>query len=465
MSAAAERALLLGVPFAALATVGLGLRWGAPDVQRTAIVRAARDSRAHLGLAWQVSAFEDVQGDRSPLVGVDLDVSASSAEGSAHWTGKTNADGIAEMTLALSEPTAVTIEIRQREGSVVLARGRTAAPPDLPRPASDPVWMPFSRRTGPIALDVAVLGQRVAPGLPASIWVRAEDARTGDPLAGVLVSPGDDPSLTFARAADATQNGWAELVAVPVGLAVSLELRARRAGGATGQWQGGLTSSPGAVAIETRPRWDPTDQPVVELTAFVAKTPEYVEIDDDLGRAWATSVDVAGDPGRTRVTLPRLPQGLYWIVASPDANGATELGPGTATRPFFVAPSDAAALALVADPRACGEGEATLLPCLALQGARAMPRWTAMDGRTAVRAERQRRRTRGVAVATSSLLLAMALESVLVLRAVAKRRAPELDGGAAPLAERAHAWGRITVGLLVALLGFALLTAFVLRAE
>ena len=77
-----------------------------------------------------------------------------------------------------------------------------------------------------------------------------------------------------------------------------------------------------------------------------------------------------------------------------------------------------------------------------------------------------RRRRRGLALALGGLLVAAVLEVLLLLRtsvaARAKLRAHEDAADAGPVRFVGRAWS-VGVGLLVALLGFALLAAFVGR--
>jgi hypothetical protein len=91
-------------------------------------------------------------------------------------------------------------------------------------------------------------------------------------------------------------------------------------------------------------------------------------------------------------------------------------------------------------------------------------RWAALEGFSTHRAEDRERRARGLAVALGAIVVAAVLETALLLRVASesslKRRAAG-DGVDAPDA-RSGVW-RIFLGLLVALLGFALLAGFLLR--
>jgi hypothetical protein len=338
--------------------------------------------------------------------------------------------------------------------------------------------MPFARREGSILLDVAVLGQRLAPGFPASLWVRATDAASGARLSGISLQPDAEGSLTFGQVSPTSKDGWSPLTATASGFAISLGLRARSPDGRTGEWQGGLFTSPGAVKLETRKRWAPGEAATITLVAPTVRTEEYFEIDDGGGRVWAAAaplVQASDGTSSATVVTPALPSGLYWAVASTDPGGATMLGPGTSTLPFFVAASDAAAGHLGTDPAECAAQTDGALPsrdlgpCLALAAAVPVARWAALDGFSEKYGKLRDKRRRGMTIAGGAALAAMALEALLVLRAAARgRRQHEprnvADLGEPPPAELPMSPRLLSaVAVLIALLGFALVAAFVLR--
>jgi hypothetical protein len=471
LNARAERLLLVLAPFAALAAVGVGLRVGASDSVRAAIVYSAPVSKAGTGLAWQVVAFEIDHGVRAPLVDQPLEVTARAGDRTTRWIGATNEDGVAEVLLPLVGASDV-VGLEVRAGGHILAVGEARVPLPVGRSPVWPVWMPFARREGAIVLDVAVLGQRVAPGLSATLWVRATDASSRARLPGVAIEPETDASLVFPQPSVRTAaNGWAELTATAAGLAISLTLSARTADGRTGKWQGGLFSSPGAVKLETRRRWATDESVTIAVLSPTAREAEYLEIDDASGRAWGSSVAmVRGSDGTASasVSVPSLHSGLYWAVAASDAAGATLLGPGTATLPFFVAANDSSALALgtdgaeCAEPQSADEAARALGPCLAVAAAIPVARWTALDGLARWNGRLRERRFRGIAVSASSVLFGMALEAILLIRAAARGR-KRGEGLSEDLAMSPPLRGAVAV--LVALLGFALIAAFVLRSS
>jgi hypothetical protein len=352
---------------------------------------------------------------------------------------------------------------------------------DTSRERMGPSWSPFARREGAVALEVAVLGQRVATGFPADLWVRASDATSGTALAGVDIEPEPDSSFVPATPHAATDaHGWAHVVATPVGHAVTVLLRARAPDGRTGEWAGALYVSPGAAQLAMDDRVSPHEQPIIDVVVPTLRTTAYVEIDDASGRAWAAAAPVAApgspsDPAsplpHVTVRAPRLTPGLYWAVEAGDPSGASKLGAGTIARPFFVAESDGTALAIgtavlgcapVHDPR---DARRAVSACLALAAPIAVPRWTALDGFAAKRAQDAERRTRGLALALGAILVAVALEVVLLLRAAATSRArlqSALEGEQARGRLVGRAWS-VGIALLVAVMGLVLLAAFLVR--
>jgi hypothetical protein len=485
-----ERLLLVLTPAVAMAAVAVGLRLGARGGSRAAIVYGAPASRAGK-LAWQIVVFDEDQGAREPVAGLDVAVLARAGDASAQWHGVTDADGVAEAQLGLLDATGVSLEVRS--GPAVLARGDAAAPPwRSEAPADDPAqtrartqtqtgWLRFARREGAIVLDVAALGQRVAPGFPAELWVHATDATSRSPVGGVTVALDDDTSLdpggaspdASSRSAEggagpgggapaatpaggrADSRGWVRIVAVPVGLAVTVTLHARAPDGRSGEWIGGLFMSPGAPDLDVPRRIEPGAAIPIGVTMPTVRSTAYLEIDDARGRAWAATPALAPEPdGRSAVRsqAPALPPGLYWAVAAADPAAASTLTSGTLARPFFVASSDEAALALGSDRAACTpprdvrETASAVSSCLALSAITPAPRWIALDGFVMQAAQGREARARGLAVALGALAVAIVLEATLLMRAAAGSRART-----------------VAVAILVGLLGLALLAAFIVR--
>lgn len=473
MSPRLERVLLVAAPVVAMATVALGLRAGAGNAVRAAVVHGAPLSGAGTGLAWQLVAFDEDRGYREPVALPDVEVIAWEGSHEVRWRGATNADGTMEMLLPLAAP-AERLEVHA--GRALLARGDVTVPASLPRDPPTTAWARFSRREGDVVLDVAVLGQRVATGFAATLWVHATDAATHAPLAGVSIEPERDSSFVPAASRVTTDaRGWARVVATPVGHAVGVVLHAKAADGRAGVWAGGLYVSPGAAQLAVDERVAPEEEPVIDVVVPTLRDTAYLEIDDAKGRAWAAAVAVKGAPGelpRATVHAPKLAPGLYWAVEAGDPYGDSTLGPGSVAHPFFVAASDEAALAFGLDHEACARAvdprdtARALGVCLALAGATPVPRWVALEGFTMQHARDAERRSRGLAIALGGILVAALLEALLLLRAAMAARARVHVPDEASSQSQSRVLGRagaVALALLVGLLGFALLGAFLVR--
>ncbi len=482
-----ERGLRVGAPVAALATVALALRWGASSPTRSAIVTGAPASSAGTGLAWQVLVVDNSAYTPMPLPGCPVravarqrgDGTPASPRGGPHseertWSGITNEDGVAEMTLGFSRPEGMHLEVSS--GPVLLASGDVTVPAALLRAAPETPWARFARREGAVSLDVAVLGQRAASGFPTTLWVHAMDAAARAPLAGVTVEPETDSSFVPRELGATTDaRGWAKLVATPWGHAVSMILHAHAPDGRKGDWAGALYVSPGAAKITMPDRVSPDETPVVEVVTQTTRPIAYLEVDDAHGRAWGAAVPFVARGGaapRAVAKTPRLAPGLYWAVATDDPGAAAQLGPGTSVRPFFVAADDEAALAFGTDSAECAapgdlrEAERAVSVCLALASAPQTPRWVALEGRSQQERRDAVKRSFGLAVALVAIVAAAVLEALLIVRAVRRARArlraaARAEGNeAAPIVAKG---GVAMLAVSVAMLGFALLAAFVAR--
>ncbi len=474
-SSRAERWFVVLTPAAALALVALSLRMGAPSTVRAAVIAGAPTSGAGTGLAWQVVVFEEAHRIREPVSSCGLEVTAHRRDGSARWSGATNRDGVAEMLLRLPGADEVTLEVRA--AGALLASGQASPPPAIVRSPPASAWARFARREGRIVLDVAVLGQRVASGFSANIWVRATDAATHLPLAGVTVEAEHDSSLSVTSSDALTDaRGWANVVATPIGHSVALTLHAHGALGQAGEWAGALFVSPGGSEIVARDRYAPDEEPTIEVVVPNERPTVYVEIDDARGRAWAGAIDLTlatvGADGLPRATVrvPKLAPNLYWAVTSGDPLGAAHLGPGTITRPFFVAETDGLALSFGTDAQECDprrnpmEQARALALCLALAAAPPTPRWTALDGFRGKHAHDVAARAHALGLALAAIGIAAVIEGLFLFRAARRTSgrwisvaAGDEGDPARRVAERAWTVG---VAVLVGLLGLALLAAF-----
>jgi hypothetical protein len=468
-----SRVLMVATPFVAMAALAVGLRVGAGSAERAAIVSASPASSHSPVTTWPMMVFDEDLGQREAATHVPLVVQGKAGGKTALWRGETNEDGAAEVLLDLP-PGPIDVDV-QADGHA-LAFGTTAVPAVVTRDPLTSGWARFARREGDVVMDVALLGQRAASGFPASVWVHATDGKTQAPLASVAIAIEPDPGLTPAAPSVVTDDrGWAHIAATPLGYSVPLVLHAKDGKGRAGEWAGGIFVSPGASGIVAKELYAPDESVAFDVIVPTVRTTAYVEIDDVLGRAWAAAVPMpasANATPRATVTGPKLAPGLYWIVAAGEVGAATTLGPGTIARPFFVAGSADKALAFGTDASTCAapgdvrDASRAMSACLSLVNPTAVPRWLALDGFVYRHQRDALQRARGVLIAIVALLLAIGLEAVLILRAAAlarkrvKAAEASAEGGNAPL--QAHGWN-VAVGVLLAMLGFALLGAFLVR--
>jgi hypothetical protein len=479
--------MLVLTPAAGLATVALGLRVGAPSTQRAAIVYAAPAPLHNQVRSLSIEVFRDQGGVREPVAGSPVDVEAETVDDAAQCRATTNDDGVAECVVNVGMPPllrGLTVFGTDHARDAVLASGTPVEPPAGPVLSPPVPWLPFVRREGEVEIDAVLVGERAAPGFPATIWVHTVERDTRRPLAGASVELEGDASLTPAVAKGTTDaRGWASIAVTPLGLAVTVTLRARGRRAVPGdgpeilgEWVAPFPMAPGAARVDTRPRWSPDEPIEIALTEPVAWRNAYVEIDDARGRAWATTVSGGAARGDGTVIEglhpPALAPGLYWAVASAAPFGAAEGDGRTAYRAFFVAASDDAALALGASREACAapsdprDAARALGPCLALSARPAIARWEALDGFDALRAVDRGRRKSGLQIALFGLLAAALLEATLLLQGAARARVRWGIDGAAPVPAGGFAASRlwtVAVTVLVALLGFALIAAVLFR--
>jgi hypothetical protein len=251
-------------------------------------------------------------------------------------------------------------------------------------------------------------------------------------------------------------------------------LHAHAADGRKGEWAGVLDISPGAPQLNVPDRVGPDEAAVLEITTQTTRPIAYVEIDDANGRAWGDAVPFVVHPGaapRALAKPPKLAPGLYWAVAGDSASSASSLGPGTIVHPFFVAATDQAALAFGLDSAECSapadarDTTRTLSVCLSLAALSPVPHWIALDGRSRGPSIDAVRRARGLALAFVAIVAGAILEILLLVRAAVRARArlraaTAEDADAAPIVARGST---ALMAILVAMLGFALLAAVIVR--
>jgi hypothetical protein len=456
--ARAEAVAIVLTPLVALATFAVGLRVGASKTVDAATIFGAPPAAGREGLAWQILTVHEDRGVREAVALPDITVQATSGGHEATWRGATNADGIAEAWLPLPgvhRGDAVDLVVRAAGVGAPLAQGEARW---VERPWGADVttspWVRPSKREGDLAIDVAVLGDKLAPGFASPFFIRVVDRSSGEPaLASVEVEP--EPGLLIPSTHVTTcNNGLAELTATAQVHVVALGIRATSTTGRSGQWYGAIPVAPGGSFVALPLRVAPETPLPFRVLIPTVRTLAYVEIDDRSGRAFAAAAPVASvDRGLPYASteIPPLTAGVYWIVTSGEPRGAESLAVGTIARPLLVereAPRDECALAAQIVAMTPGPFE----------------RWVALDGTGRGAADEARRR-RGLALAFGALVVGALAETLLVLGAAARARhdleriAAEMDdAGPVALSPKTRTVN-VIVGVLLAVLGFALLAS------
>ena len=478
-------------PIVAILTLMIGLRVGAGEAVRAAVVFGA--PLGHAGpdgktrLAWQMLTFIDDRGVKETIPMRDLSVVARAKGHEARWKGESNADGIAEIALALEGLAfgdEVDLEVREGSDPKPLAVGRAAwrevagsgAGSGLgasagslggerrvePGGAARPTM-----RSGAIGLDVVVEGDRLIAGFPTSLWIRATPP-PGVAAAGLAIEVEPEPGLLAERTKATTCGaGWAEVAVTAqahvVGIGVTAHSVARADGAAApvGTWFGALPVAPGAFFV-SMPRVVKAGEPsTVVLIAPNPREVVYAELDDTRGRVVAGALKVAVEPGdptpRARFELPPLAPGLHWLVVSGEPRGAERLAGAAVAKSIFVG------RAVVDDPSVDVQTACSIGPWLAQRPAPGFPRWVALDGLPGRSAANRARHTLGLVIGLISLLAAGILETILLIAASREARIAlqlaeldEDDPSATKVTARPPGGG-VVVAVLIAVLGLALL--------
>jgi len=471
MSATWERALLLAPPAITVVVIALGLRIGASHEARAARVYGAPPSTARRGLAWTVAVEREDRGVSEPVPGEPLVAQAQmGADRTAHWEGSTNADGVAEAWLALEGAAPgdrVDLSVSSKRDGAVLARGKATVPPAHELRDISDRRLPFlaaSRQDGAIRLDVFVVDRALAAEFPSRALIQAKDAHSGARLGGVRIVVEPEPGLEAAPQSVVTcEAGWAELSLTARAHVVGASLHAQMAASVTdaarvGDWFGAIPVAGGALFVPM-PTVLPADSS--REMAVHSPTPQsraYVEIDDAQGRAFARAVDLLPDETgmrSARFEVPALLPGNDFLVVSSDPRGAEKPAGATLVYPFLVARPAANASEACGDLQHLVEGIENKEPA-------GFPRPLVLDGLVPVHALAAQARHRGLRLALGTVLLAALVEALLLLRQAKRGRTalralpPQIVEGRA---------GTVAVGLGIALLGFALLAALLLRSS
>jgi hypothetical protein len=282
--------------------------------------------------------------------------------------------------------------------------------------------------------------------------VRVTDKATKAAVSDAVIDVEPEPGLAVhVSHLKSNAEGYAEIMAsaeihvVALGLHASVDAGTIRRMGA---WYGAIPVAPGAAFV-AMPLVLASEEPhAFEVIVPTVVERIYAEVDDAAGRAFAVSLSV--EHSRVVVPVPSLPAGTYWFVTAADPRGAESLDGSAVARPF-----------VVGEPSALER--ASLGPRLAALAPPRFSRFVALNGLPGKRRADGARHRRGLVIALGALGLAAALESLLILRAVARskrllaRLSDVLEEDVA-IEPRFSAMS-VLIGLLVALLGFAVLAA------
>jgi hypothetical protein len=458
--------LQVSAPLVAIATLMLGLRVGAKDAVRAAVVNGALPGKHAQGektrLAWQLVTFLDDRGVKETIAVKDIEVVARSKNDVARWKGSTNEDGIAEVELlleGLAPYDDVFVEVKAAGDPVPLAAGHVEwEKQPWPTPPT-PQMVPPNKKSGDVDLTVVIQGGRLVTGFATPLWVHARPEAVA--AAGLTIDVEPEPGLRAdTKTVTACANGWAEVPLVAEAHVTGAKLLATSTSHpeTKGEWFGALPVAAGAFY----PSIDPVLPARTEATAvLIAPNPRnvvYAEIDTINERVFAAALHVAVEPGdptpRAKMAIPPLEPGQYWLVVSGEPRGAEHLSGATITRPFFVREKKNMYVA-------CEDG-----PDLAQRAppADGFPRWIALDGLPARSAGNRGKHRLGLLIAMVALTAAGLLEAILLAAASREARVQlqlaELDEGVD--AEKVTAkppGGGLAIAILAAVLGFALLAA------
>jgi hypothetical protein len=452
------RTKALVIAMLSVATVAAGLRVGAGAGVCTARVFGAPRSPRATALAWQLRVMRDAGGVTEP-VETSFVLEATWPLGSARVQGKTDEVGVAEVDI----PAPAGSELRLRvvdESGALLAEGPVQWGAARWEESGEPAWLPPTKEEGPLGVAVAAQGGRLVAGAPGTLLVRVTGTQKAVTLE-VEPEPGLDVRDTHVLAC---ASGWAELPVTAQMHVAGLRIRAKDEAGVTGEWFGAVPVAGGALFPE-HALLDRTPSAMWIHTSGEPR-PAYAEVDDAEGRVVATTTRLAlapelhGDDAptdpfpRSRLDVPHLPAGDYWLVLSSDPSGAERLSGATLAHPLHVGPP---------------LDRCDALPVRARAAVRGFPRWLALDGLATSRAAQRGKRDQGRAIAAAGLAFGALLEVLLVLRAARAARAARdlLAGEGEPASRPARLRGGLDVGIaiLLVLLGFALILGLVLVAR
>ena len=455
-----NRALaMLVTPALSFATLALGLGIGASGETTAAIVEGAAPGANHAGIAWQARVYRDDRGVREVVPNLRVHVHAKYKDQERTADVRTTPDGAAEIDFdfpGIAAGDEIAIELTSENGSTTLAAG-SARVPD-PKPTSISAGMlPALRKKGPAALEVAVEGGALPVDLWTNLWVRATNggkAIARDTMVQLDAMDDLEVDTSTKRASeiapkDAPREDWSPICGNGWALfpvrAHATNLQARFHLG-DAEWVGVLPTRLGATVAREIDRDPKTGARILEVTRAASQEANvYVEIDDDVGRIWSATPTLKVDAdgfARAKLPLPDVDMKSAWATGGSEPDGAELITGGTTSNPLWLVPTAPA-------PCIDDRNPAAFHPI-------GFPRTAVLDGFLAARTRTAARRKKGMSIAIGALVVGAIVETLIVLRGALRGRnaatAPWITGK----------MGTFVIGVGLAILGFAMLGAFVL---
>jgi hypothetical protein len=459
--------IMVTAPLASLMTLALGLRIGAESGVHAAMVSVSPKSTKTTRGWVRVVAYYDESNVKETVELNDLVVVVRVRGAETKWAGATNFDGIVdvpvELPADLRDDESIQVTVRRTTEPYPLADGRVSAALFAPDKSAEPPRVRAVRptkREGAIALDLSIPDVRLSAEASTRAFVKMR----------IDGSPPKAPKITLAPEGgiDATlvntcPDGVAELALVATFQITGLGVKVKDGepgSEKTGDWFGALPIAMGAPRVHL-PTSEPAGKPFdVDVVASNARSGVYVVVDDAEGRVYSDFQPIkVTQSGAQRATfhVPALPEGLYFMTASGDPKAIEALDSSAVAHPFVVRKEA---------PDACALYDA-LLPQMA-----PTKRTDVLDGLYVRRQGDRAKKRRGLFLALFSLAVAAVLEIVLLVSASRDARADlasqmkdvldEEDAKAIDLdSQQKKAVPRLLVAVLIALLGFTLIGAFV----
>lgn len=425
-------ALYVLVPVAAVGVFAAGLRVGARVPAHSAVLFAVR---SHEGKTTELRVVTSYVASGVPEVkGLeDLELVMRARGRDAIWKGATNHDGVADVSLAPSEPAAgelVHLTLRGKEGELLL--DEDARYPELEPAQMSTATLRATETKGELKLGVDLPQGRAVIASETHAFVHGTVDGLPVELAVANVEVDPEPGLVVPTKRRCAQSPGIELVLNAQYFVTGMRIRAT-ANGKSGEWFGGLPVARGAPSIVVALPLERRNAIPVEPQG--AQGTIYFEVVTPAGRVSGVNASY-GPPGPTSVAFPlaQIPEGAYWVAASHSPRMSEVVDETMAITPVNIGPA-------MDNCKTSGQ-TMTRLP----------GRKLFVDGALTRRAKHLPTRRRGLTIALLGLLFGASAGSWLLLdgatRARTRLRAALVEDGAGAAAP-GPARGAVMAVLLV----------------